>query len=318
MQVNHVDFLLTFKCPAKCRHCSYKAGPERSGYIKLKEASQYIEDLSQLSPLESIWVHGGEPFLYFNNLVQIIKEAKSWNIPRIGVITNSYWAKSEKKAYKMLSQLRVTGLTSITFSSDAFHQEFVPIKYVKNGLKSAVGLGFDKITVDSYFLDDVNIDNEFNQITRKNLEQLEQINQVKFQKLVMSVEGRGTNLKQYVKLQEELPSGKCPVPFWIEGDLEDPKTIEIDCEGNVTLCPGICIGNTTNWSLQEIIKECDVNKHPILSIILNHGPIGLLDEAKKHGFQQDQRFVNECHLCCEMRRYLQPIFSSFLAPKSCY
>ena len=37
LHIKNVDFLLTFKCPAECQHCSYKAGPNRTGFIKQKE-----------------------------------------------------------------------------------------------------------------------------------------------------------------------------------------------------------------------------------------------------------------------------------------
>ncbi len=110
----------------------------------------------------------------------------------------------------------------------------------------------------------------------------------------------------------------CPVPFWIEGDLQHPKTIEIDSEGNITLCPGISIGNTKIQSLTEIIQNYDCDKHPFLSIISKKGPIGLLELATAKGFEETQNYVNECHLCYELRKYLHPNYPLFLAPKECY
>ncbi|MFX1304012.1 MAG: radical SAM protein [Promethearchaeota archaeon] len=318
MRVKHVNFLLTFKCPAKCQHCSYKAGPNRTGYIKPKEASQYLKELTEIQPIESVWIHGGEPFLYFDCLEHIIKEAKKLDITRRGVITNSFWAKNEKIAYKKLAKLKKVGLTVLTFSSDFFHQEFIPLEYVRNALKAAVAIGFDNIYVDCYFVNDITADNYFNQISKSNLEILSDIEDIEVHRFLMSVEGRATDLTEFINLRVELPSGKCPVPFWIEGDLQNPETIEIDCEGNVTLCPGICMGNTNIQSLTKIIQDYDVSKHSILSIILNQGPIGLLNIAKNHGFQENQQFANECHLCYELRKSMQEIYPYSLAPKECY
>ncbi|MFX1391597.1 MAG: radical SAM protein [Promethearchaeota archaeon] len=318
MQVKHVDFLLTFKCPAECQHCSYSAGPKRTGFIKPKESSGYLKELKENYPLQSVWVHGGEPFLYFESLEHIIKEANKLNIPRRGVITNSFWAKNEKIVKKKLERLKKAGLTAITFSADFFHQQFISLEYVRNALSSAVAIGIGDIYVDSYFVDDINTYNYFNQLTKNNLEILEEIQSVEFHKFPMSVEGRGTELIEYLKLKEETPSGKCPVPFWIEGNLENPETIEIDSEGNVTLCPGICIGNTQIQHLTKIICNYDIDKHPILSIISKEGPIGLLEIAKERGFKQNQQFVNECHLCYELRKFLYPYYSYSLAPKECY
>ncbi|MEX2720757.1 MAG: hypothetical protein Q6362_004995 [Candidatus Wukongarchaeota archaeon] len=56
MRVKRVDFLLTFKCPSKCKHCSYKGGPERSGYMKLVDAERYLQVLTDAHPLQSITV----------------------------------------------------------------------------------------------------------------------------------------------------------------------------------------------------------------------------------------------------------------------
>jgi len=68
MQVKGVDFLLTFRCPSKCKHCCYKAGPERTGFMKLEDAEQWLTELAETQPLQSLTVHGGEPFLYFDVL----------------------------------------------------------------------------------------------------------------------------------------------------------------------------------------------------------------------------------------------------------
>ncbi|MFX0138432.1 MAG: hypothetical protein ACFFDN_32620, partial [Candidatus Hodarchaeota archaeon] len=239
-------------------------------------------------------------------------------IPRRGVITNSFWAKNNEIAKKKLERLKKAGLTALTFSSDFFHQEFVPLDYVRNSLKAAVVLGFDNLYVDSYFVNDNTTDNYLNQITKSNLEIIGDMKNVEFHRLPMSVEGRGTDLTEYLNLNVELPSGGCPVPFWIDGDLENPETVEIDCEGNVTLCPGICIGNTNIQSLTKIIQDYDINNHPVLSIIWEEGPKGLLEIAKEQGFQQNQQYFNECHLCYELRKFLQPIYPNSLAPRDCY
>ncbi|MFW9828612.1 MAG: hypothetical protein ACFFEY_13555 [Candidatus Thorarchaeota archaeon] len=65
MLVKNVDFLITFKCPSKCEHYSYKAGLECRVFIKPKKSSQNLMKLAKMYPLQSVWVLGGEKFLYF-------------------------------------------------------------------------------------------------------------------------------------------------------------------------------------------------------------------------------------------------------------
>ncbi|MFX0151507.1 MAG: radical SAM/SPASM domain-containing protein [Candidatus Hodarchaeota archaeon] len=317
LQIKGFDFLLTFKCTAACQHCSYKAGPDKTGYITKDDIKRYLTELSDTQSLHSITIHGGEPFIYFDQLKFVLEKAKELNISQRGVITNSFWAKTEEIALKKLIQLKDAGLTRITFSADGFHQEFVSLLNVKNAIQSAVEIGIEKIWVDSYYLGGYNFANPYNKSTKKIIEDLKGIFTVEFNQYIASFEGRGANLTKSVKLRSYLPSGKCPLPFWIGGDLQSPTTVEIDYQGNVTLCPGISIGNTRNQSLIDIIQNYNCDKHPILSLIADEGPKGILKLARKHGFTEDL-FYNECHLCYSTRKFLVPFYPQYLAPTTCY
>lgn len=318
MQVKGVDFLLTFKCPSRCKHCSYKAGPERIGYMKLVDADRYLKELTDTQPIRSVTVHGGEPFLFFELLKRIMEKAKELEVPRRGVITNGYWAKTKAIAKKKLIELKETGLTHITFSVDGFHQEYIPLENVRNGIEVAANVGFEKVWVDSYFLGDPNSDNSYNILTRSAIEGLGKLENVEMNRYQADFEGRGAELAKCVESKVEIPVGRCPLPFWIGGDLKNPDVVEIDFEGNVTLCPGICIGNTKTRSLVQIFRSYDYREHPILSVIAEQGPVGLLKTAIAKGFRQHRKFVNECHLCYEMRKFLSRYYPQYLAPANCY
>jgi organic radical activating enzyme len=322
MKVKVADFLLTFKCPSTCKHCSYKAGPERKGHMNPEDIESYLQILAEAQPIQSVGAHGGEPFLYYELLKGMIETANNLGIHRIWVITNGYWAKDKSEANKKLAELKKAGLTSITFSVDSFHQEYIPLEHAKNGIEIAAGLGFERVCVDAYFLDEPNIqtrfDNIYDQLTSQGLENMEKL-EVMINRRRVGFEGRAaTELTKYVNEKIETPQGPCQIPFWIGGNLENPEGIEIDYEGNVTLCPGICIGNTKTTPLKQILEQYDVTKHPILSIIEEEGPIGLMKLATSNGFIQQKNFVNECNLCYEMRRFLRPRFPQHLAPQMCY
>jgi hypothetical protein len=319
MRVKRVDFLLTFKCPSKCKHCSYKGGPERSGYMKLVDAERYLQVLTDAHPLQSITVHGGEPFVYFENLKQIMKRAKELEVPRRWVITNGYWAKTKEVAKEKLIELKEAGLMCITFSVDGFHQEYIPLEYVKNGIEVATNVGFERVVVDSLFLGSLNSDNFYNNLTRRVLENLGELGEVEINRGQVDFEGRAAEfLASYVESKAEIPRGKCQLPFWIGGDLKNPEGIEIDFEGNVTLCPGICIGNTKTQSLTQILEGYDCLEHPILSILSEEGPIGLFKVAIEKGFNQNAKFIDECHLCYEVRKFARHYYPQHLAPENCY
>lgn len=318
MQIKSLDFLLTFKCNSQCKHCSYKAGPEMKGFIKSESIKKYLFELEDTHPLQSITVHGGEPFLYFKQLKYALEKGKELGIPRRGTITNGYWAENPSIAKKKLRELKDVGLTQITFSADSFHQEYIPLNRVKTAITSAVTLAFENIWVDSYFLEDFEANNPFNDKTREIVNQLEEIQNIEINKYLLGYEGRGSNLTKYVKLKTEIPSGKCPLPFWIGGDLTAPTTVEIDYEGNITLCPGISIGNTNNKPLDEILQDYECSSHPILSRIADKGPIGLVELAEEKNCLITQPFADECHVCYEMRKLLRSFYPQYLAPSNCY
>ncbi|MGD8565235.1 MAG: radical SAM protein [Candidatus Bathyarchaeota archaeon] len=319
MKIKSVDLLLTFRCPSKCKHCVYKAGPERNGKMKLEDAEEYLQDLAEIHPLQSIGAHGGEPFLYFELLKGIMEKAKTLEIPRTWVITNGYWAKDRSIAKEKLVKLKEAGLTHITFSVDGFHQEYIPFKTVINGIDAAASLGFERICVDSYFLEESNGNNFYDNLTREGLESMAKLDMVEIHRHRVDLEGRAAaELTKYVKLKTEIPEGGCQLPFWIGGNLKNPEGIEIDFEGNVTLCPGICLGNTKNTALTQILENYDVAEHPILSVIANEGPVGLLKMAIAKGFNRQKKYADECNLCYEMRRFLRPYFPSYLSPEACY
>ena len=313
-----VGFLLTFRCPSRCKHCCYKAGPKRSGYMKLVDAEKYLKEIVETQPLQSIGAHGGEPFLYFGLLKHIMKKAKELGVPRTWVITNGFWAKTGEIAGKKLAELKEAGLTNITFSVDSFHQEYIPLETVRNGIKAAVKVGFERVCVDSIFLGPPESDNFFNISTRDALESLKKFDGIEIHSRQADFEGRGSELVRYMEPKEETPTGECRVPFWIGGDLRNPEGIEIDFEGNVTLCPGVCIGNTKTRPLTQILRSYDYVEHPLLSVLAKEGPIGLLKIAIAKGFSQDQKFINECHLCYEMRKFLSSYYPQHLVPANCY
>lgn len=286
--------------------------------MRLMDAEKYLKELVETQPLQSIGAHGGEPFLYFGLLKHIMKKAKKLGVPRTWVITNGFWAKTGEIAEKKLVELKEAGLTNITFSVDGFHQEYIPLETVRNGIEAAVKVGFERVCVDNCFLGHPESDNFFNISTRDALESLKEPDGIEFHDRQADFEGRGSELVRYMKSKEGTPTGKCQVPFWIGGDLRNPEGVEIDFEGNVTLCPGICIGNTKNQPLAQVLQSYDYLEHPILSVIAAEGPIGLLKIAEAKGFKQRRKFVDECHLCYELRRFLRVYHPQHLAPANCY
>jgi hypothetical protein len=287
--------------------------------MALADANKWLTELVETQPFDWLTVHGGEPFLYFDILKQIIHKSAELGIPKIGVITNAYWAIDLVKTEHKLKELRRAGLNHITISVDAFHQEYIPIEKMRNAIISASNLGFEKVWVDSYFINPTEFSSPYDLKTRDAIESLRDIQGVEFSKYQVGMEGRAADL--LIKETEKcggIPQGKCQFPFWLGGDLKNPKVIEIDREGNVTLCPGLCVGNAKESSLLNILDSYNYRGHPIIRILAEEGPIGLFHLAKSEGLHVIASYVNECHLCYEMRRVLSCKYPQYLAHRGCY
>jgi len=94
-----------------------------------------IDQVEKWGSLVQVIFTGGEPFLLGEDLFEIIKYcSKKKLLTRI--VSNAYWASSNHKTDKIISRLRTVGLTEINFSVDDFHQEFIPIQYIRNAVNA--------------------------------------------------------------------------------------------------------------------------------------------------------------------------------------
>ena len=319
MNVRGVDFLVTFRCPSGCTHCSYQAGFHRTGFMHVSHATAWLRTLKEQHAVECVTIHGGEPFLYPDIVKHVVTEARMLGIPRTWVITNGYWASDDRSTEMKLQELKKAGLACITVSVDAFHQEYVPVDRVTRAVRYSLMLGFDIVAVDSYFLGSEKDDNHFNIETERILQDMQRFTGIQFSRYPLRLEGRAAGvLSSHLKPRHEIPSGRCPFPFWIGGDFMNPETIEIDPAGNITLCPGLSIGNARDESLRTVLDRYDPRAHPVIAVLHQQGPVGLYKLAMQKGYDGVQSFVDECHLCYEMRKFLRPKYRRFLVPSECY
>jgi hypothetical protein len=98
-------------------------------------------------------------------------------------------------------------------------------------------------------------------------------------------------------------------------ELVNPERVHVDAYGNVHICQGISMGNMWQTPLSELIKDYDVNKHPICGSLAIGGPARL---ARVYGVEHENSYVDACHLCYEARKKLIDKFPEYLAPKQVY
>jgi organic radical activating enzyme len=146
----NAGLLLTYKCNAKCEFCYYNCSPEQDGLMPVDMAINAWRSLKELGgDSAKIHITGGEPFLYWEHLVEILREAKKENLgPADMIETNGYWAIDEKIFKERIKALDELGMRRLKISCDPFHQEYVDIELVRQLAKTAKEvIGQDRVLV---------------------------------------------------------------------------------------------------------------------------------------------------------------------------
>jgi hypothetical protein len=318
MKVKNLNLLLTYKCPSQCRHCAYYAGLDGSGLMSAQDVKGYLRALRD-HPLESLWIYGGEPFLYFGVLIEVVKIAKRRQIRQIGVLTNGYWSAKPGSGQKRLSLLKQVGLSDIIISTGGFHAERIPPELAIHGIQLALQVGFEAVTASVTFLSPRKASNPFNNCSEEIWAQLNEIPGVSLYENRVTMIGRATkDLLNYCQPGKTRRSRTCRPPSYIGGSFDQPEGLEIDPNGWVMICPGFSLGNVQTKSLTVLIGEYGNSDNFLWQTIRQQGPTGLLHRAKQEGYAPLKQYASECHLCYEVRKFLRPHYPGQLAPAECY
>jgi len=291
-----VHFLLTYKCIFECDHCFLFCGPDAEGVFTMDQVEAALTQMKEMESVNSAYFEGGEPFLYYPLMVESLRLAKAMGF-KVGVVTNAYWAESERDAELWLKPLAAIGIDDLSVSDDRFHYpdggETSAGRAVRAAKKLGIPCGSICIDAPRVVTDDKKWKGE-------------------------PVVGGGVLFKGRAvdKLKGDLPRriysvfDECP-----HEDLNDPSRIHLDPFGNVHACQGIVIGNVWKTPLKDIMERYDPQNHPIIGPLLKGGPAEL---ARRFNFDTTSGFIDHCHLCFEIRRSLLDRFPDILAPKQVY
>jgi hypothetical protein len=306
MNLRSIGILVTYRCNIECSHCYINCGPHRTGVLELDLAERILRGAKDLG-LDGSGIHvgGGETFLYFDRVVEILGIAEQLDMtPLAWVETNCFWCKSDDIVRDRLTTLRDAGAGKIWLSTDPYHQEHVPFENVKRIHRIGVEvLGEEGVIVQNqaYF------------------ESPEKWNDVadyikSFPPMLM---GRAyTELKRYRprKPLAEFVSERC------EDQISPEMMYEthINPDGSVMAsnCSGVIVGDAEHRSLTDIFHDDDWCRNEVLRTLADKGPVGLLQMARD--FQQKETYAQKCELCWEVRSHLAETIPDTFAPVECY
>ena len=240
--IDRIEFVMTYACTGKCKHCSEGNTLNRNERIDGKVAADTIKILCKNFNIKTVMTFGGEPLLCIDEVCQIHKTAKEMGIPKRQVITNGYFSKDINIIKDTAKKLSECGVNDLLLSVDAFHQESIPLDIVKVFAAEIKKNGVP-IRLNPAWLVSKEDKNPYNIITEEIIKEFEAIEIFPSDGNIIFPEGNALKyLKDYFNTDET----------YINPYAEDPKDIR-----TVSISPNgdVLTGNLYENSIMEIIKK---------------------------------------------------------------
>ncbi len=294
--LRELHLILTYCCTEECDHCFVWGSPQQSGVMTLEQMRRIFDQGQDLGSVQSISFEGGEPFLYYGALLEGLREARArgW---KTDAITNAYWATSPEDALVSLRPLVQAGLDGLVVSDDAYHgpnEEALPGNAAAAAEQLGIGCGSIAIREAAASID------------APSSAKGEAIKggAVRFRGRAASQLTPGLPRKPWQEL------ATCP-----HEELVSPIRVHVDPFGYAHVCQGLVMGNLFRTPLLEMLTAYAPERHPISGSLLSGGPAAL---ARAYDLPHADSYVDECHMCYEMRDCLRERFPEHLAPAQMY
>ena len=251
----------------------------------------------------SVHIGGGEPFLDFEGLKNVLRSAGETGIAIDYIETNSSWFKNENQATDMLRQVGELGVTTLLISISPFHNAYIPFFKVKGVMAACRKSGISIFPWVQGFIPDVESfpDQKSHPLSeyaqRFGPDYLENLPS----RYWISLGGRALKTFRDIfrtKRVEDITAftGGCP-------ELTDVSHFHFDLYGRYIpgLCSGISIANG------DVGTPLSPAKYPYITLLYNRGAAGLYELAKEernNGFKARDSYISKCDLCFDIRRFL--------------
>ena len=239
--LNKIEFVVTYACTGRCKHCSEGDHTNCGERIDPKIAADAVRKIAAEYDIKTVMTFGGEPLLYLDAVYAIMTAAKELNIPKRQVITNGYFSKNADRIREVAERLAACGVNDLLLSVDAFHQETIPLDVVKQFAAEVKACGIP-IRLQPAWLVSVTDDNPYNIKTREILASFADMEIPANEGIVIFPEGNALKyLAEY--FTDELPENP-----YVE-DPRDVRCVSFEPNGNVLG------GNVYRNDIMEIIKD---------------------------------------------------------------
>jgi hypothetical protein len=295
--LRELHLLLTYQCTFECDHCFVWGSPFQTGTLTLSQIREIFRQAEEMGGIEGICLEGGEPSMYYPTLLEAARlaRAQGWWVE---LITNAYWATSHEDALLFLRPLADLPLRCLYISEDAYHGSPDKAGPTHEAAEAARELGMRVVCI--------TIRPAEQSVGGPHLGKGEPVTggAVHFRGRAAERLTEGLPLRPWRSLDS------CP-----HEDLVAPMRVHIDSTGYVHFCQGLALGNLWQQPLAKLMARYRPEKHPVCGPLLRGGPAAL---ARAFRLPHADSYVDECHMCYEMRRALRPRMPHILGPDQMY
>jgi hypothetical protein len=288
-----VGILYTRTCPLSCRHCIISSSPKAKDKMKPETARALLEQIPQFC--DTVCFTGGEPMLYYNEIIPLIRYAVSLGL-KVTMVTGAGWVSPSKPeiALERIQGLKDAGLSMLCVSWDIYHEEYSRPENALLVIEHAKSIGL-AVNVRGV----VPADGAKPEIE----DRLVQI-RVSYEKVPVIRLGHAETLPEdHFMFMDEVGRGGCSTVL----------TPTVEPDGTVYACCGpsrsskrpspLVLGNSFEESLTAILTRGV--QDPILEAIQRIGPFGLYHLLKDEPAVQDvlprrSSYTGICELCLDL------------------
>lgn len=240
--IDRIEFVMTYACTGKCKHCSEGDHLSENTFIDGKMAAETVRKVCEKFKIKTVMTFGGEPLLRLNEVCMIHAEATAMGVSKRQVITNGFFTKDGNKIKNAAKKLSESGVNEILLSVDAFHQETIPLEPVMN-FAEAVKNEKIYLKLSPAWLVSETDKNLYNIKTKELLKEFDSLNiEIGEGNIIFPYGNARKYLSEYFDLSKDYIN-----PY--EEDPKNVKTVSISPNGEVL------DGNLYKNSIIEIIKS---------------------------------------------------------------
>ena len=223
--LNKIEFVLTYACTGRCRHCSQGEHSSCGEFIDPDRAADVVKKVCQKYDVATVMTFGGEPLLHPDAVLAVMSAAREMNVPKRQLITNGYFTIDTDRMREVAQMLHAVGVNDLLLSVDAFHQQTISLSTVRAFALELKRCGVPTRLQPAWLVSRED-DNPYNVRTREILDSLSDIGFAESEGNVIFPEG---NAQKY--LAEYFTDSVPDNPY--TDDPCDVKCLSVDPNGDV-------------------------------------------------------------------------------------